>query len=316
MLILFIIGFSLNSVATPISYYTLSNAAFTAFRGNYQVFIEPKDIGEIAVFNCSARFSDCGLGFSNMDEGIERKNWASISYHVRKIPVSIGLNAGVIKVYDNTDGLFDLGVWYRNRLSLGITYSNILNRDKILRAGISYKWKQFMAGVELEDSIRNQSLTPYGVIGIIQPVRDFCLKAYAGVSQHNLDAGLGIEFRDFINAMVFFTDPIKVLIGFNFRPPVVTKTVTVVDTLIVKQPVIVEKTVIKKKPKPSPVKPLSKKDKQYCEKHYLKGIEYYVNDQLDKAIAEWKLVVRTCPDYKDVQRYLENAQAKLKLLEE
>lgn len=316
MLILFIIGFSLNSVATPISYYTLSNAAFTAFRGNYQVFIEPKDIGEIAIFNCSARFSDCGLGFSNMDEGIEQKNWASISYHTRKIPISIGLNAGIIKVYDNTDGLLDLGVWYRNRLSLGITYSNILNRDKILRAGISYKWKQLMAGVELEDSIRNQSLTPYGVIGIIQPVGDFCLKAYAGVSQHNLDAGLGIKFRDFINAMVFFTDTIKVLIGFNFRPPVITKTVTVVDTLLVKQPVIVEKTVIKKEPKPPPVKPLSKKDKQYCEEHYLKGIEYYVNDQLDKAIAEWKLVVRTSPDYKDVQRYLENAQAKLKLLEQ
>lgn len=316
MLILFIIGFSLNSVATPISYYTLSNAAFTAFRGNYQVFIEPKDIGEIAVFNCSALFSDCGLGFSNMDEGIERKNWASISYHVRKIPISIGLNAGIIKVYDNTDGLLDLGVWYRNRLSLGITYSNILNRSKILRAGISYTWKQFMAGVELEDSIRNQSLTPYGVIGIIQPVGDFCLKAYAGVSQHNLDVGLGIEFRDFINAMVFFTDTIKVLIGFNFRPPVITKTVTVVDTLIVKQPVIVEKTVIKKEPKPTPVKPLSKKDKQYCEEHYLKGIENYVNDHLEEAIVEWNLVTKVCSDYKDVKRYLENAQAKLELLEE
>jgi len=316
LLIFFIIGFSLNSVATPISYYTLSNAAFTAFRGNYQVFIEPKDIGEIAIFNCSARFSDCGLGFSNMDEAIEQKNWASISYHTRKIPISIGFNAGIIKVYDNTDGLLDLGVWYRNRLSLGITYSNILNRGKILRAGISYTWKQFMAGVELEDSIRNQSLTPYGVIGIIQPVGDFCLKAYAGVSQHNLDAGLGIEFRDFINAMVFFTDTIKVLIGFNFRPPVITKTVTVVDTLLVKQPVIVEKTVIKKEPKPTPVKPLSKKDKQYCEEHYLKGIEYYVNDQLKEAINEWNLITKVCADYKDVKRYLENARAKLELLEE
>lgn len=251
-----------------------------------------------------------------MDEGIEQKNWASISYHIRKIPISIGLNAGIIKVYDNTDGLLDLGVWYRNRLSLGITYSNILNRDKILRAGISYKWKQFMAGVELEDSIRNQSLTPYGVIGIIQPVGDFCLKAYAGISQHNLEAGLGIEFRDFINAMIFFTDTIKVLIGFNFRPPVVTKTVTVVDTLLVKQPVIVEKTVIKKEPKPTPVKPLSKKDKQYCERHYLKGIEYYVNDQLKEAINEWNLVTKVCSDYKDVKRYLENAREKMKLLRE
>ena len=316
MLILFIIGFSLNSVATPVSYYTLSNAAFTAFRGNYQVFIEPKDIGEIAIFNCSARFSDCGLGFSNMDEGIEQKNWASISYHIRKIPISIGLNAGIIKVYDNTDGLLDLGVWYRNRLSLGITYSNILNRDKILRAGISYKWKQFMAGVELENSIRNRSLTPYGVIGIIQPVGDFCVKAYAGISQHNLEAGLGFEFRDFINAMIFFTDTIKVLIGFNFRPPVVTKTVTVVDTLLVKQPVIVEKTVIKKESKLTPVKPLSKKDKQYCERHYLKGIEYYVNDQLKEAINEWNLVTKVCSDYKDVKRYLENARAKLDLLKE
>jgi hypothetical protein len=43
---------------------------------------------------------------------------------------------------------------------------------------------------------------------------------------------------------------------------------------------------------------------------------YYVNNRLNEAIAEWKLVAKVYAEYKDVKRYLENAQAKLELLEE
>ncbi len=317
MLIFLLIATGLNSASTPINYYTLSNPSFTAFRGNYQVFIEPKDVGEIAVVSCAARFYDWGLGFSNMHEGIERRNWVSISHHLRKIPLSLGLNAGIIKVYDNADGLFDLGVWYRTKLSLGVNYSNILNEDRILKAGLSYTWKQFMAGVEIEDSTRTHNLTPHAIIGFRQPVGDFCLRAYAGFCPGTLSAGLGIEFRDFISGMVFLEDStMNVIIGLHFRPPVKVKEVTVVDTLFVHKKVIVEKPAIRKEPEPSPVKPLLKKDRQYCEEHYLKGIEYYVSNQLNEAIAEWKLVAKVYAEYKDVKRYLENAQAKLELLEE
>lgn len=316
MLTLIILAFSLNSVSTPISYQTFSNAAYTAYQGNYQVVIEPKDIGEITVFSASARFLDFGLGFSNMHEGRERRNWGSISYHVKKIPFSIGFNAGILKIYDQTDPLFDLGAWYHGKVSLGTSFSNILNDDKILRGGISYTWRQLTAAVEIQDSLRNREITPHGIIALKQPIGDFSIGLYGGFRPGLLSGAVSLDFRSFIHALVLYEDTLKLLIGFNFRPPVVTKKITVVDTLLIDKQVVIEKTVIKKEPKPAPDQPLSEKDRQYCEKHYLKGIEHYVNDRLEQAISEWNLVIEVCPDYKDVKRYIVNAREKVKLLEE
>lgn len=316
MLLILIISFTLNSVTKPISFQTLSNAAYTGYQPNYQVMIEPKDIGEITIFSCSGRFSKWGLGFSNMHENSERRNWGSIAYHVKKMPFSIGFNGGVIKIYDQTDPLFDLGAWYHGMVSLGASFSNILNDDKILRGGISYTWYQFTAAVEIQDSLRNQEIIPHGIIAFKQPIGDFSIGLYGGFRPGQLSGAVSIDFRSFIHGMVLYEDTVKVLIGLNFRPPVVTKKVTVVDTLFVHKQVIVEKPATKKETKPSPVKPLSEKDKQYCEKHYLNGIEHYVNDRIDNAISEWTLVTEVCPDYKDVKRYIENAREKMKLLRE
>jgi hypothetical protein len=313
---LFMITFSLNSVSIPISYQTFSNAAYTAYQGNYQVVIEPKDIGEITVFSASARFQNLGLGFSNMHENRERRNWGSIAYHIKKVPFSIGFNGGVIKIYDQTDPLFDLGTWYHGKVSLGASFSNILNDDKILRGGISYTWHQFTAAVEIQDSLRNQEIIPHGIIAFKQPIGDFSIGLYGGLRPGQLSAAVSIDFRSFIHGMVLYEDTVKVLIGFNFRPPVVTRRITVVDTLLIDKPVIVRKTVLKNEPKPAPEQPLSEKDRQYCEKHYLKGIEHYVNDRIDDSISEWTLVMEVCPDYKDIKRYIENAREKMKLLRE
>ena len=316
MLLILIISFTLNSVTKPISFQTLSNAAYTGYQPNYQVMIEPKDIGEITVFSCSGRFSNWGLGFSNMHENSERRNWGSIAYHVKKIPFSIGFNGGVIKIYDQTDPLFDLGAWYHGKVSLGASFSNILKDDKILRGGISYTWCQFTVAVEIQDSLRNQEITPHGIIAFKQPIGDFSVGLYGGLRPGKLSGALSIDFRNFVHGMLLYENSTRIFIGFNFRPPVKVKEVTVVDTLFVHKKVIVEKPATKKEPEPSPIKPLSKKDRQYCEEHYLKGIEYYVNNQLNEAIAEWKLVAKVYAEYKDVKRYLENAQAKLELLEE
>jgi hypothetical protein len=307
---------SLNSTSTPISYQTFSNAAYTAYRGDFQVIIEPKDIGEITVFSTSARLADLGLGFSNMHEGIERRNWGSVAFHLRKIPLAFGFNGGIIKIYDQTDPLFDLGAWYHGPVCLGMSFSNILNDDKLLRGGIAYTWRQITASIEVEDSIRSQEMIPHGIVALKQPVNDFKFCLYGGFRPGQLSGAVAIEFRNFIQAMVLYEDSVRVLIGFNFRPPVIEKEVTIIDTLLVDKPIIVEKTVIKKPPQPTPEKPLSKEELDYCEKHYLKGIGYYVNDDLEMAIEEWNLVVKVYPKYKDVQRYLGNAEAKRDLLKE
>lgn len=316
LLTFFVISFTFNSVSIPISYQTFSNASFTAYQGNYQVIIEPKDIGEITVFSASARLFDWGLGFSNMHEGIERRNWGSFAYHVKKMPVSIGFNTGVVKVYDQTEPLFDIGVWYYGIVGLGGSATNILNDDKILRGGISYAWRQFTATIEVQDSLRTDEIIPHGIVSFKQPIGDFNLGIYGGFRPSQLSGAISLSFRGFIHGMFIYEDTIKVLVGFNFRPPVVTKKITVVDTLLIDKPVLVKKTVVKKEPGTEPEKPLSEKDTQYCEKHYLKGIEHYVNDRLNDAINEWTLVMKVSPDYKDVKRYMENARAKVKLLEE
>ena len=48
----------------------------------------------------------------------------------------------------------------------------------------------------------------------------------------------------------------------------------------------------------------------------MKGIEFYLADEIQKAIQEWTSVTNVDPSYKDVKRYLENARAKQKMLEE
>ena len=251
-----------------------------------------------------------------MYEGRERRNWGSIAYHVKNVPFSIGFNGGVIKIYDQTDPLFDLGAWYHGPVSIGASFSNILVDEKILRGGISYTWRQITATIEVQDSLLSDEIIPHGIISFKPTFGDFTLGLYGAVQPGLLSGAVSVNYRRFIHCMVIYEDTLKVLIGFNFRPPVVTKKVTVVDTLLVDKPVIVEKTVIKKEPKDVSEKPLSEKDRHYCEKHYLKGIGYYVNDKLEDAIKEWNLVITICPDYKDVKRYIENAREKLKLLKE
>jgi hypothetical protein len=76
------------------------------------------------------------------------------------------------------------------------------------------------------------------------------------------------------------------------------------------------KTEPKKPPPPVTKQQLTTQQKAYCEEHYMKGIEFYVNDELGKAIQEWNLVTKVDPGYKDVKRYIENARAKKELLEE
>ncbi|MBN2620779.1 hypothetical protein JXB22_06780 [candidate division WOR-3 bacterium] len=315
-----------TTASVPVSYYTLSNPAFTAYYGNFHVFVEPRDVGDISVFSCSGRFNPWGVGVSNIRSGNgypeERRNWASAAYHFKNFPLSLGINAGIVKIHDQTDALADLGVWLKRPLSVGINFSNIFNDGRILRGGAAYTWKFFILVAEIEDSLRSGALVPHGLLQFTYPVQNFTLTLSGGFYSGTVSGGIGIEYRRFITAQFFYEDipdhNIKALIGIHFRPPVVVREIAVVETMTIKQPVIVEKTVIKKEPAPPPGTPqeLTAEQQAYCETHYMKGIEFYVNNQIDAAIREWNLVTNVDPDYKDVKRNLENAQAKKALLKE
>jgi len=320
--IFFLFAYTFTTASMPVSYYTFSNPAFTAHPGDYQVTIEPKDVGDIAVFNCAARFGHWGFGFSNMRAAYERKNWGSIAHHLDVIPLSLGFNIGVNKTYE-TDVLFDLGAWFRRTLNVGVCFGNTFDDEKILRLGAAYKWKKITGTFELEDSLAHAYIIPHFLLSFDQPIGDFSLKLMGGFHAivHGNDVGrfvggFEIGFREFINVQLFLEEETKFLLEVNFSPPVIVREVSVVETLLVDRPVVVKKTVKKTVPKHKAPVGISKTDRDYCEKHYLKGIEYYLNNQLEAAIDEWKLVVKRCSDYKDTQRYLENAKEKLKLLKE
>jgi len=314
---------TLTPASFPISYYTLSNPAFTLYEGDYQVVIEPKGIGDIAVFNCGARFRTWGMAFSNLRAETERKNWLSFAYHFNTIPLSLGANLGINeRANENRNLLCDIGLWYRRDLQFGFNYSNLLENNRVLRAGLSYTLNRFTGTLELEDSTSRQKLIPHILLGVAQPVANFIIQLSGGYHSERFVAELSVKFRDFIKWQLLFEEETKLLLEVNFSPPVIVKEVTVLETLLVEQPIVVKKTTtiekipkgkVKDKKTPSS---LSEKEKKYCETHYLKGIECYLNNELEQAIKEWNAVIKVDPDYKDVKRYLENARAKLKLLKE
>ena len=53
------------------------------------------------------------------------------------------------------------------------------------------------------------------------------------------------------------------------------------------------------------------KDQETVKRHYLKGIAYYVNGKLDKAISEWEQVLRIDPDNIQARNNLEKCKRKM-----
>ena len=61
---------------------------------------------------------------------------------------------------------------------------------------------------------------------------------------------------------------------------------------------------------------LQKSEELYKELHYKKGMQYYENEQLVKAIKEWELVTAVDPDYKKAGYHIDKAKVMLRKLEE
>lgn len=325
-LILLILHYTSITASQPLSFYTLANPAFTAQAGNYQVYIEPRGIGDIAVFNCSARLDQWGFGFSNarVGDGVwhEHKNWLGVSYTHQRFPVSLGVNCGIREIDQLRDGYFDFGLFIRRPVKLGFTIRNFAVSDIIMRGGLTYDWNIFFVTLEGERFRQRfssrDSITGHGIVGLSYPLGDFGALIYGGYHPEQVIGGIGLSYRNFFESKVIFEEDIKVFVGISFRPPVVVREVTMVETLIVEgsKPIIIEKRIVKSDSPPPKSTKLTESQKKYCETHYLKGIEHYLADDIKAAIREWTMVADVAPQYRDVQRYIENARAKLRLLEE
>ncbi len=310
MLLFLIIAHTFNTVSEPIGCLTLSNPAFTGHLGNYEFYLEHSDIGKISFFNLSTQFKGYGLGFSSyfneLEETTEKRNCLSFSRHLN-LPLSFGTNIGLIKLNHETDPLLDIGIWFRKRLGFGFSANNLLNRDRIMRIGISYEWKILQTIFEIADSVHSGSKTVHILLGLKQPIGELLIIPRLGYHPGQIVGGFEVQFHDFIDIDLTIEETARLSIGVNFSPPVVIKEVSMVETLTVERPIVIKKTEKYK---------LSKRKLKYCEQHYLKGIECYLDNRIEEAIEEWKKVKAVYPDYKELRRYMKNAQEKLKLLKE
>ncbi len=303
-----VLNFSYNTVSVSENGPTLANPAFTSFFGSYESYLSHKDIGVITYFNLSTRLKKFGLGFSSSDKEEnrinERKNWLSSSFHFG-LPFSLGLNLGVIKIADQTNPLVDFGIWSRYLLNFGLCYYNLLGEEKSVRIGISYLYRAFTGTLEIEENFQNREITPHFLLYFKQSIGNVNINLGAGYHPRRLVSKFKIGYSDFISAEVYLEEEPSFMIRIYFSPPVIVKEVAVVETLMVEKPLLVKK--IKKYE-------LTQEKLNYCEVHYRKGIEYYLKNELEKAIEEWNLVINVYPSYKDVARYRDTAKKKLELL--
>ncbi|MEO0215477.1 MAG: hypothetical protein ABIL70_05055 [candidate division WOR-3 bacterium] len=304
------LNFSFNAVSTLENAHSSSNPAFTSYLSNYELYLAHKDLGEINYFNFSTRLRKIGIGFSSSTKEdintIEKKTWISNSFHFN-LPVSLGTNCGIIKNSNQIGALFDFGIWVRYFLNIGICYYNLFAEERSLRTGISYPYRAFEATIELQSKFQTREIITHFLLDFKKQLGRVQLGMGFGYHPKRFVSKYEITLNDFINCTLYLEEEPSLILKIYFSPPVIVKEVTVVETLMVEKPLVVKKT---KKYE------LTQEKLNYCEMHYRAGIEYYLKNELKKAIQEWNLVVNVYPEYKDVARYLDTAKKKLALLEE
>lgn len=60
----------------------------------------------------------------------------------------------------------------------------------------------------------------------------------------------------------------------------------------------------------------SSAEKRLAEVHYITGVKYFVNDELDKAIKEWEITLMLNPKHAKAKKDIENAQGLLRKLQD
>jgi tetratricopeptide (TPR) repeat protein len=56
--------------------------------------------------------------------------------------------------------------------------------------------------------------------------------------------------------------------------------------------------------------------KQLAGEHYLRGVKYFTDEELDKAIKEWETTLTLDPNHPKAKKDIENARALLQKLKE
>ena len=77
-----------------------------------------------------------------------------------------------------------------------------------------------------------------------------------------------------------------------------------------------EKAFVYNKKCPNCLDYINRCKKRYLETHYNKGLTFFANEQLDKAIEEWNLVLGVDPNYKQVKKNIKKARILSLRLEE
>ena len=228
--------------------------------------------------------------------------------------MAIGMNIGTAQIYQQSHFLADFGLWFDYLLCFGICYRDVFQDERLLRAGATYTFKSVNLMYEIEYGGYDQQTDHNLGIGYIQYFKDLKLNACLGYDLHDLAFTMGLAYKQFeLGFLLSDSLKVNIMVSIFLEPPVREKIVVFQETL----EVFVQKPTIKKKSPDKKVtteEQLTASEKLACEQHYLKGVEYFINNQLDEAITEWNLVVKICPTYKDVKRYLDNAHAKKEIL--
>ncbi len=309
-----------HSVSQPLFESGLSNPAFSSFSGTYEAHITANENFIFDYLSAGAQINRLGISFATYRYDRYSQSWAGIRYRF-DFPLAIGMNLGTSQIYQDSDIITDFGLWFNYWLHFGISYRNILQDERLLRAGATFTRRKISMMCEIESGGDQQRTDINLGLGYLHHLGEIDINGVAGYNLHNFAFTLGFTYRQFKVGMLLsdvFSDTFRInmMVSIFLEPPVKEKIIVFQETLevYVHKPTSLKKPITTKKP--LTVDQLSTSERLYCEQHYLKGIEYYLANDLKKAIEEWNLVRAKCPEYKEVQRYLANATEKIKQLEE
>ncbi|OGC41444.1 hypothetical protein A2Y85_05830 [candidate division WOR-3 bacterium RBG_13_43_14] len=313
MIILLFFTHIFHTASQPLFESGLSNPAFSSYSGTYEAHITANENFIFDYLSAGAQIKNAGISFATYRDNYYSQSWAGISYRF-PFPLAMGVNLGTAQVYQQSHFLTDLGLWFNYGLLFGISYRDILHDERLLRAGATYKKNRINIMCEIENGGEEHNTSLNIGIGYLYCFSDLEISAFGGYNFHNPAFTIGLTYYQFkLGFLLSDSFEVNLMVSIFLEPPVREKIIVFQETL----EVFVQKPTSTKKPlakKIGTTAQLTPNERLSCEQHYLKGIEYYINNLLDEAINEWNIVVKISPTYKDVKRYLENANAKKELL--
>ncbi len=311
MIILMLVGITLETVSMPGACLSRANPALVGSYADYELYAIPDRIGSLSYLHGSIRHNQWGLGLSAASQHERGQAWLSISRRL-KIPVAIGVNLGAAREYDLEHFLFDAGIEFTIKARFGLVGYDLTDYHRRLKGGLTYEFKPAFLTLEVEDSTFYPRWVPNIIVGLAHTFGIWSMKAAVGYHRRHAALAAEIDYKHTLRLALLSEETFQVQLGFGLNPG---RAARHTDTVYV-----VKRVPVMTPPKNgTPFEPPSATvlvDSAYCDVHYRKGIGHYLNNRLAEAIREWTLVILECPDYKEVTRYLDNAREKQKLLKD